>query len=230
MQTEGGLDQARDAGGRAAELAKEPPCLQGGDGLLSQGKAVPTAAGGRESLATCALTQVTPARCRPPKAPVPWPGRSPRGRQPAGVCRPPCCGPFARRATRSGDSRMTRAPLPDSSAACCEALGCGPSAQGTGTTASTRPYPRASCRWAVERLPPSILTSLEAVHAHNRGTIDELLRRGQEQGTVRPDLITEDLLFTLTALGRAVPALTTVAPEAWLRPLALLLDGLLRVP
>ncbi|MEW2619797.1 TetR family transcriptional regulator [Streptomyces sp. NPDC048106] len=70
------------------------------------------------------------------------------------------------------------------------------------------------------------VASLEAVHAHNRETIDELLRRGREQGTVRPDLTTEDLLFALAALGRAVPALTAVAPGAWLRPLALLLDGL----
>ncbi|WP_327176062.1 TetR/AcrR family transcriptional regulator [Streptomyces sp. NBC_01335] len=68
--------------------------------------------------------------------------------------------------------------------------------------------------------------SLEAVHAHNRGTIDVLIRRGQEQGAIRPDLLTEDLLFSLAALGRAVPALTAAAPDAWLRPLALLLDGL----
>lgn len=70
------------------------------------------------------------------------------------------------------------------------------------------------------------VTSLEAIHAHNRRTIDELVRRGQEQSTIRPDLTTEDLLFALAALGRAVPALTTVAPDAWLRPLALFLEGL----
>ncbi|OIK03763.1 TetR/AcrR family transcriptional regulator [Streptomyces monashensis] len=70
------------------------------------------------------------------------------------------------------------------------------------------------------------VTSLEAIHAHNRTTIDGLIRRGQEQGTIRPDVTTEDLLFALAALGRAVPALTTVAPDAWSRPLALLLDGL----
>ncbi|MGV9567562.1 TetR/AcrR family transcriptional regulator [Streptomyces sp. NPDC003480] len=70
------------------------------------------------------------------------------------------------------------------------------------------------------------VTSLEAIHAHNRETIDELLRRAQEQGTVRLDLTTEDVLFALAALGRAVPALTTVALDAWLRPLSLLLDSL----
>lgn len=72
--------------------------------------------------------------------------------------------------------------------------------------------------------------SLDAVHAHNRGTIDVLIRHGQEQGAIRPDLLTEDLLFSLAALGRAVPALTTAAPDAWLRPLALLLDGVRAVP
>lgn len=74
------------------------------------------------------------------------------------------------------------------------------------------------------------VASLEVIHAHNRRTIDELLRRGREQGTIRPDVTTEDLLFTLAALGRAVPALTAVAPDAWLRPLALLLDGLRTSP
>ncbi|MCM2410559.1 TetR/AcrR family transcriptional regulator [Streptomyces sp. RKAG290] len=70
------------------------------------------------------------------------------------------------------------------------------------------------------------VTALEAIHAHNRTTIDGLLRRGQEQGTVRADLTTEDLLLMLAALGRAVPALTSITSDAWLRPLTLLMDGL----
>ncbi|MEU1195242.1 helix-turn-helix domain-containing protein [Streptomyces sp. NPDC005813] len=74
------------------------------------------------------------------------------------------------------------------------------------------------------------VTTLEAVHAHNRETVDALLRRGREQGTVRGDLGTEDLLVALAALGRAVPALATTAPDAWRRPLALLLDGLRASP
>jgi AcrR family transcriptional regulator len=69
------------------------------------------------------------------------------------------------------------------------------------------------------------VTSLDAVHAHNRETIADLLRRGQAQGTVRPDLTTEDVLFALAALGRVVPALSAVSPDSWTRPLALLLDG-----
>jgi len=59
MECEGGLGEARDAGGGAAELAQEPPGLEGGDGLfdrcprlrvapvdglLTGGRAVPSAA------------------------------------------------------------------------------------------------------------------------------------------------------------------------------------------
>ncbi|AZM61132.1 MULTISPECIES: TetR/AcrR family transcriptional regulator [unclassified Streptomyces] len=68
---------------------------------------------------------------------------------------------------------------------------------------------------------------LQAVHAHNRDTVGLLLDRARAQGTVRPDVTTEDLLFALAALGRAVPPLTAAtAPDAWHRPLALFLDGL----
>lgn len=72
---------------------------------------------------------------------------------------------------------------------------------------------------------------LDAVHAHNRRTVELLLDRAREQGTVRPDVTTEDLLFALAALGRAVPPLTAATtPDAWHRPLALLLDGLRTTP
>jgi len=74
------------------------------------------------------------------------------------------------------------------------------------------------------------VASLEAVHAHNRETLDVLLRRGREQGTVRGDITTEDLLLALAALGRTVPALTVTDPDAWRRPLALFLDGLRNSP
>ncbi|MEV6378419.1 helix-turn-helix domain-containing protein [Streptomyces sp. NPDC051773] len=68
---------------------------------------------------------------------------------------------------------------------------------------------------------------LESVHEHNRRTVELLLRRGREEGTVRADVTTEDVLFALAALGRAVPALTAVTtPDAWRRPLTLLLAGL----
>ncbi|MFJ5231453.1 TetR/AcrR family transcriptional regulator [Kitasatospora sp. NPDC088391] len=68
--------------------------------------------------------------------------------------------------------------------------------------------------------------TLEAVHAHNRRTVELLLARGREHGSVRPDLTPEDVLLALAALGRTVPALAGAAgPGAWRRPLALLLDG-----
>ncbi|WP_329239859.1 TetR/AcrR family transcriptional regulator [Streptomyces canus] len=69
--------------------------------------------------------------------------------------------------------------------------------------------------------------SLQAVHAHNRATMEVLLRRGRDEGSIRADVTTEDVLFALAALGRAVPSLAAAAgPETWRRPLALLLDGL----
>ena len=73
--------------------------------------------------------------------------------------------------------------------------------------------------------------SLQAVHAHNHRTVELLLERGRAQGTVRPDITTEDALFALAALGRAVPALTTAAgPDAWRRPLALLCESFRGTP
>ncbi|WP_442811765.1 TetR/AcrR family transcriptional regulator [Streptomyces sp. NBC_01288] len=73
--------------------------------------------------------------------------------------------------------------------------------------------------------------SLQAVHAHNRHTVELLLSRGRDQGTVRADVTPEDVLFALAALGRTVPSLTAAAgPDAWRRPLALLLDGLRATP
>lgn len=68
--------------------------------------------------------------------------------------------------------------------------------------------------------------SLDELHAHNLETVGVLLARGQEQGTVRDDVVAEDLLFTLAALGRVVPASAAVAPGAWRRHLSLVLDGL----
>ncbi|MCX4525580.1 MULTISPECIES: TetR/AcrR family transcriptional regulator [unclassified Streptomyces] len=68
--------------------------------------------------------------------------------------------------------------------------------------------------------------ALDDVHAHNRETMELLLARAREQGAVRADVTTEDLLLALAVLGRAVPALTTTGPDGWRRSLALLLDGL----
>ncbi|MEV7016569.1 helix-turn-helix domain-containing protein [Streptomyces sp. NPDC093991] len=75
------------------------------------------------------------------------------------------------------------------------------------------------------RLPDA--ETLGAVHAHNRETVGVLLERARAEGSVRADVTTEDLLFALAALGRAVPPLAVAAgPDAWRRPLALFLEGL----
>ncbi|MEU8546066.1 helix-turn-helix domain-containing protein [Streptomyces roseoverticillatus] len=68
--------------------------------------------------------------------------------------------------------------------------------------------------------------SLDALKTHHYETVCLLIRRAQEQGSMRDDVVVEDLLFTLAALGRVVPASVTVAPQAWRRHLRLLLDGL----
>ncbi|MEV7088980.1 helix-turn-helix domain-containing protein [Streptomyces sp. NPDC093085] len=68
--------------------------------------------------------------------------------------------------------------------------------------------------------------TLEALHVHNAVTVEALLARCRAEGTVRTDLSTPDVLFTLAALGRAVPAAEAAAPGSWRRLLALFLDGL----
>ncbi|MFI6151055.1 helix-turn-helix domain-containing protein [Streptomyces sp. NPDC051109] len=70
------------------------------------------------------------------------------------------------------------------------------------------------------------VTSLEELHTHNRETISLLTDRAKAQGTMRADVTAEDLLLLLAALGRTVPALTSVVPNIWQRYLAMLLNGL----
>ncbi|RLV09099.1 TetR family transcriptional regulator [Streptomyces griseocarneus] len=70
------------------------------------------------------------------------------------------------------------------------------------------------------------IPSLENLKAHHHETVSLLFARAREQGTLRSDVVVEDLLFALAALGRVVPASVTVAPDAWRRHLHLLLDGL----
>ncbi|MFD0385354.1 TetR/AcrR family transcriptional regulator [Streptomyces stramineus] len=68
--------------------------------------------------------------------------------------------------------------------------------------------------------------SLDTLKAHHHETVSLLVGRAQEQGTLRDDVVVEDLLFALAALGRVVPSSEPVAPGAWRRHLHLLLDGL----
>jgi AcrR family transcriptional regulator len=52
-----------------------------------------------------------------------------------------------------------------------------------------------------------------------------IIRRAQEQGSLRPDLTTEDLAFVIWSQSRINQATRDVAPRAWRRHLYLLLDG-----
>lgn len=68
--------------------------------------------------------------------------------------------------------------------------------------------------------------TLEKLHVHNAETFRGLLARCRDQGLVRTDVVTEDLLLGLAALGRTAPALEAAVAGSWRRPLALLVDGL----
>ncbi|MFI7005273.1 TetR/AcrR family transcriptional regulator [Streptomyces sp. NPDC050145] len=70
------------------------------------------------------------------------------------------------------------------------------------------------------------VATLEKLHVHNAETLTGLLERCRDQGLVRADIVTEDLLLALAALGRTAPALHATVPGSWRRPLALLLDSL----
>ncbi|MFJ9948720.1 TetR/AcrR family transcriptional regulator [Kitasatospora sp. NPDC091207] len=63
------------------------------------------------------------------------------------------------------------------------------------------------------------------ISRQNAATVGTLVARAQEQGTMRPDVVTMDLLFMLGPLCRALPATTELRPDLWRRYLALLLDG-----
>ncbi|MFG3283924.1 TetR/AcrR family transcriptional regulator [Streptomyces sp. NPDC048111] len=67
--------------------------------------------------------------------------------------------------------------------------------------------------------------TLDAIHVHNHTTLSELMRRAAADGELRTDVVPEDLLFALSALGASLPAVEAVRPGSWRRPLALLLDG-----
>lgn len=69
------------------------------------------------------------------------------------------------------------------------------------------------------------IEALDALHAEHRRTVASLMARAQEQGAMRTDVTVEDLLLSLAALGRTVPALAPV-PGAWRRQLTLFLDAL----
>lgn len=63
------------------------------------------------------------------------------------------------------------------------------------------------------------------ISRRNAATVGVLVARAQEQGTMRPDVVTMDLLFMLGPLCRALPATAELRADLWRRYLALLLDG-----
>ncbi|MFE2724787.1 TetR/AcrR family transcriptional regulator [Kitasatospora sp. NPDC059327] len=67
--------------------------------------------------------------------------------------------------------------------------------------------------------------AMTGISRQNAVTVGTLVARAQEQGTMRPDVVTMDLLFMLGPLCRALPATTELRPDLWRRYLALLLDG-----
>ncbi len=66
---------------------------------------------------------------------------------------------------------------------------------------------------------------LFGISRRNAATVGSLVARAQEQGTMRADVVTTDLLFVFGALCRSLPAATELRPDLWRRHLALLLDG-----
>ncbi len=58
------------------------------------------------------------------------------------------------------------------------------------------------------------------------GSIELLLRRAQDAGAIRADVVAEDIAFLVNAVGHAGLALERTAPGAWRRYLGILLDGL----
>jgi hypothetical protein len=58
------------------------------------------------------------------------------------------------------------------------------------------------------------------------GHVRQLLQRAQEAGTIRDDVVAEDILLLETAARQAGEALGGVAPELWRRYLDIVVDGL----
>jgi AcrR family transcriptional regulator len=70
-------------------------------------------------------------------------------------------------------------------------------------------------------------TAVEAAKARLFELLGQVVDRAQQSGQLRADLTLEDLAFLNWANTRILPAVRAAgAPDAWRRPLALLLDGL----
>lgn len=68
--------------------------------------------------------------------------------------------------------------------------------------------------------------SMSERRKHGEQAMHELVVRAQRQGSLRTDITVQDVFVALSAVGLMVPAASEVAPAAWRRQLALMLDGL----
>jgi AcrR family transcriptional regulator len=66
---------------------------------------------------------------------------------------------------------------------------------------------------------------VERVHDRMCQQIDDVLRRAQDAGQVRPDITLADIVNLIWSNGRMIDATSTTAPGAWRRQLHLMLDA-----
>jgi AcrR family transcriptional regulator len=89
------------------------------------------------------------------------------------------------------------------------------------------------CALAADDLGFNELTSIDrparggaaAVRAHIHQLWQRLLTRAQEAGTIRPDLVLNDMFVLLWSQSRIIEGTYGVAPRAWRRHLHLMLDA-----
>lgn len=67
---------------------------------------------------------------------------------------------------------------------------------------------------------------VEAQRAHAFERLRELIRKAQDQGSLRADFVPEDVVLILLANAGVVRVMRAAAPEAWRRFVGLMLDGL----
>ncbi|GAA2251619.1 hypothetical protein GCM10010430_38420 [Kitasatospora cystarginea] len=101
-----------------------------------------------------------------------------------------------------------------------------------GWTALTRYFERVFALVAADRGINDLVTmsnpdiqALADTIERNTRTVATLVTRAQEQGTLRTDVTPIDLLVVMGPICRAVPAFSTVHPDAWRRYLAIVLDS-----
>jgi AcrR family transcriptional regulator len=72
----------------------------------------------------------------------------------------------------------------------------------------------------------SAATATEEAKARSHELIKRVFDRAREAGALRPDVTLEDLAFVIWGHARTVEATAALAPRAWRRHLAIMLDGL----